>query len=346
VRLINRTCPILLPVLLVIAAGPVQAQYCMDYSSSLQKFVRDSGGSNTRACWSTKEECIAYKNKNQFDTVHKYDFSGDCYPCTSGCGPSGPSGMGGMGGITGTSDAAIKQAIVGSMLNAALNPPPPPKQQTTTQPSPEVIAQQQKYKQQKLAEEAAQQAAFSSNQQKLLSDMKGDVAQSKPNAIDLKMPSAVSQLSLLEREGRQAATSTDKDKRSSWENPPKNLPAAMTPNVPAVPQPVSAEDEIKAKHAQDVLKNLLNQIGTSRQNMNKLDQEVKQLEETVKKEEQKAATEKKPDDDALRKAREALERAKQNREKTAAELKRLEDEAAEARSAISSTTATPSPAKE
>lgn len=342
-RLLNRTCSFLLPVLIVIAAQPLRAEYCMNYSRQVQDFVKQNGGNNTRACWPTKEECIAYKSKNQFDNVHKYDFSGDCYPCTSGCGPSG---MGGMDGITGTSDAAIKQAIVGSMLNAVLNPPPPKKQQTSIQPSPEVIAQQQKYKQQKLAEEAAQQAAFSNNQKRLLSDMKGDVAQSKSNTIDLKMPSAAGQLSLLEREGRQAATSTDKDKRSSWENPPENLPAIMTPNVPAVPQPVSAEDEIKAKHAQDVLKNLLSQISTSRQNMNKLDQEVKQLEETVKQEEKKTATEKKPGDDTLRKAREALERARQNREKTAAELRRLEDEAAEARSTMSSITATPSSAEE
>jgi hypothetical protein len=196
--------------------------------------------------------------------------------------------------------------------------------------SPAISPAQQKINQQIQEEKAAEDAAYSANQQKLLLDLKGDIAVSKPNTIDLKAPpepSAVRQLGILEREGRQ---SVSEGKRSDWENPPKNLPPAVIPKVPETVGDRSSHEAL--------LKDLMGRITASRQKVTTLDQEVKQLEETVAKEEKISATENKADDDALRKAREALQRAKENRDKTAAELRRLEEQEAAARSATESTT--------
>ncbi len=323
-----------LTTLLLMTARIAHAEYCMDYSPQVKDFVAKSGGSFTRACWPTQSECQAYYQKTLSDPVHKFDFTGNCYSSGNSGGGSGITG--GLGGGKGSTENAIKQQLVQGVLNGLLNPPAP-KKQSQPQPNAATLATQHKILQQQLAEKAAAERAYYANQQQLLVDLKGDIAMSKPNTIDLKMPpepSAVGQLGLLEREGRQAVSEgkLNSEKRSDWENPPKNLPAAILPKVPDPGPPVNAENEIKAKHAQDLLKDLLGRIGTSRQTVDKLDQEVKQLESTVAHEEQKATTEKKTDDDALRKAREALQRAKENREKAAAELRQLEEQEKQARS--------------
>ncbi|MFA5321549.1 MAG: hypothetical protein WC373_02655 [Smithella sp.] len=319
-------------VLFFIVVEPAKAEWCLNYSSTV---IKNHPG-NTYGCVSTREACLAEQN----NSAHGAYYSGSCWERGGG---SASSGFSSGKGKKGSANAAVKQAlvegIVGGILGAALNPSAPKITKSKTQPSAEAIAQQQKYKQQKQAQEAAQQAAFSANQRQLLSDLKGDVILSKPNAIDIKLPpesSAAGQIGLLEREGRQAVS---KGKRSDWENKPKNLPAAAIPSVPEVPQPVPVEDDINANNAREALKNILSRINESHHKIEKIDREVKQLEETVHQEEQKAVTEKKPDDDSLRKAREALQRAKENREKTTAELHRLEEQEAAARSAMESATA-------
>ena len=274
--------------LLFIFAGMAQAEWCLNYSSWLRSQNPKLGLSG---CVSSKSACEAEKN------AHSNWYSGICYQ------RGGGSDEGGKG----SADAQKAKAQA------------------------DAIASQQKYEQQKIAEKKAQESAYSAMQKKLLSDLKGDVALSKPNNIDLKMPpekSAAGQLGLLEREGHQAVAKGkhNDENHSNWENPVKNLPAAMIPKVPEVPQPTPVETESKAKQAQVLLGDLLGRIKESRREVDKLDREVTQLEETVAREETKAQVEKKPDDDALRKAREALQRAKENRKKTIAELNRLEEQ--------------------
>jgi hypothetical protein len=253
----------------------------------------------------------------------------DKSPVCSGSGST--KGVNNSKGSSNVLKNTVKQTLIEGVVGGLLNPPHPKSGKGNANPAaPTISPAQQKINQQIQEEKAAQDAAYSANQQKLLLDLKGDITISKPNVIDLKAPpepSAVRQLGILEREGRQAVS---EGKRSDWENPPKNLPPAV---IPKVPDPVG---DLSSQEPH--LKDLLGQITASRQKVTTLDQEVKQLEETVAKEERKPSTENKGDDDALRKAREALQRAKENRDKTAAELKRLEEQAAAARSATESTT--------
>lgn len=243
------------------------------------------------------------------------------------CSGSSSGGTSKRKGSSNTIKDTVKQTLVEGIVGGLLNPPKPKSGKGNAHPAaPGISAAQKKINQQIQAEKAAQDAAYSANQQKLLLDLKGDITVSKPNTIDLKAPpepSAVHQLGILEREGRQAVS---EGKRSDWENPPKNLPPAIIPNVPDPMGDLKSQES----HLQD----LMGQITASHQKVAKLDQEVKQLEETVAREENKAkaTTGNKTDDDAMRKAREALQRAKENREKTAAELRRLEEQAAAARS--------------
>jgi len=248
-------------------------------------------------CVSSKAACEAEKN------AHSNWYSGNCYQ----------RGGGSDNGGKGSADAINKKAQA------------------------DAIAQQQVYEQKKLTEKKAREAAYSSMQKQLLSDLKGDVAISKPNNIDLKMPPdppAAGQLGLLEREGRQVSDKGKRngDMRSDWDKPSQNPPAAAISKIPEVPKPTRVETEAKAKQAQASLENLLARIKESRREIEKNDREIIQLEENVVREETKASAEKKTDDDALRKAREALQRAKENRRKTAEELSRLEEQEKTARS--------------
>jgi hypothetical protein len=333
---------VVLPALLLLVAESATAEYCLNYSKPVQGFVAQHGGSGTRACWPTQEACEAYQKANQYDAVHKYDFSGGCYQSGAGSSSSG-SGKGTSNSFKNAFKQTLATEIVAGILGAALNPPPPKGGQGHAQPAagPPAPTQQQ-IDQQIQAQKMAQEAAYSADQQRLLRDLKGDIAVGNPNVMTLKAPpepSASRQLGLLDREGHQAGSG---GKRSDWENPPKNLPAAVLPKVPEPPTPVSAEGDVKGGRSPEaLLKDLLGQVTTSRQKVDRLDQEVKQLEETVVREEKKAATENNADDEALRKAREALQRAKENREKTAAELRRLEEQAASARASTESTVTPP-----
>jgi len=284
----------ILSTLLFILVGAAQAEWCLNYSSWLRSQNPRLGLSG---CVSSKSACEAEKS------AHSNWYSGSCYQ----------RGGGSDDGGKGSADAISKKAQA------------------------DAIAQQQKYEQQKLVEKKAQEAAYSGMQKQLLSDLKGDVTISKPNNIDLKMPPeppATGQLGLLEREGRKVTDEgkRNSEKRSDWENPSQKLPAAVILKVPEVPKPTRVETEAKAKQAQALLEDLLGRIKESRKEVEKLDQEVIQLEEVLVREETKASGEKKPDDDALRKAREALQRAKENRKKTVAELTRLEEQEKTARS--------------
>jgi hypothetical protein len=288
----------------------------------------------TKRAWENDKSLSAFMNSHTCSCSNGSDKMPVCVP------KSGSSSSSGIGGAKGSSEAAVKQALVQGIIGGLLNPPPPKKAKSQAPPAASSLtAAQHKINQQLLAEKAAQEAAYAANQQRLILDLKGDIAVSRPNVLDLKAPpetSAVRQLGLLDREGRQAVQAVSDEKRSDWENPPKNLPAAI---IPKVPEPSS---EVKGERSPEaILKDLLGQITTSRQKVDKLDKEVKQLEEMVVREERKAATEKKADDDALSKAREALKQAKENRERTAAELRKLEEQTVAARSATKSATASP-----
>ena len=336
----------------VVSAPPVHADYCMTYSKPLQQKLN-----KTMECWPTQQACEAYRMKYQGHYVHKTDFVYSCFPRGSNASSGGTysSGMK-KGSMENAVKQSLVQGIVGGLLNEGLSGPS--QSGNAGQGSAALLSpspMQQKYEQQKLAEQAAREAAFAAHQRQLLQDLKGDIRPGGSNILVLKglpEPSAAGQLGLLAREGSQAASrepppiaSRDlaDDARSDWENRPKQLGSALSLKVPEVPKPIPAENEGKAKRAQEMLNNILGQMTESRQQVEKLDREVKQLEESVSREERKTVeprNEEKVDDDALRKAREALQRAKENREKAAAELSRLEAEEKTARADLQQATAT------
>lgn len=67
----------------------IRAEYCINYSSTLQNFMRQHGDSRTNACFSSQSQCESWANSMRSDYTHQYDLSGSCYPSGSSGGYSG-----------------------------------------------------------------------------------------------------------------------------------------------------------------------------------------------------------------------------------------------------------------
>lgn len=109
----------------------------------------------------------------------------------------------------------------------------------------------------------------------------------------------------------------------SWENYTGNCKPA-SPNIPAVPAPTRVENQTdqlaKLQNA------LMQQITQKRETLTQLDQEIATREREVDQESLKIANPDKPESDALRRAREALEKARADRARTMDELAKLEQQ--------------------
>lgn len=85
----------------------ISAEYCINYSSSLQSFMRQHGDSRTNACFSTQSQCESWANSMRNDYTHQYDLSGSCYSTGENSSYSG--------GYSG------KNAIPVQMIEGAIN---------------------------------------------------------------------------------------------------------------------------------------------------------------------------------------------------------------------------------
>lgn len=57
----------------------VSAEFCVNFSSTLQSFMRQHGDSRTNACFSSQSQCESWANSMRSDYTHQYDLSGSCY---------------------------------------------------------------------------------------------------------------------------------------------------------------------------------------------------------------------------------------------------------------------------
>ena len=184
----------------------------------------------------------------------------------------------------------------------------------------------------RLQQEAKQRAALQAQQAEerkailgMGDELKG-VSIKAPNTITLKpVPpatrSARSQLDCA------ASIKPDTDHSDpgaeSWENYTGNCKPASS-NIPPVPAPTRVESP--ADQQAKLLDGLMQQITQKREMLTQLDQEITAREREVDQESLKIVSPDKPESDALRRAREALEKARADRARTADELAKLEQQ--------------------
>lgn len=184
----------------------------------------------------------------------------------------------------------------------------------------------------RLQQEAKQRAALQAQQAEerkaILSmgdELKG-VTIKAPNTITLKPvpPAARSARSQLDCA---ASIKPDTDRSDpgaeSWENYTGNCKPA-SPNIPAVPAPTRVESQ--SDQLAKLLDGLMHQITQKRETLTQMDQEIAAHEQEVTQESLKIVSPDKPESDALRRAREALEKARADRARTADELAKLEQQ--------------------
>lgn len=295
---------------LAFAAGCAHGEYCIDWRSWLQSASGQSGH-----CWATESECSSYYLSRCMNSLYRNDCAGMCY-YKAGQYPRTGAGK--------------------------------DKSATGTEPSAESAALQKKLDAQKQAEAAAQQQQFRKDQQGLLGGGLKGVEAAPANRIDIKLPPAGPARQQLDCAANEARSGTG-EKGPDWDNPAAGCkPAAVA--MPAASAPVEVQGGRVAAPDDPALREkflawLADQMSSARQNLSAADREVAAREQELVREEQKKSDpgKKNPaaDDDALKKAREALAMAKANRERTAAELRRLEQQESEAKAG-----APPAPDKE
>lgn len=188
----------------------------------------------------------------------------------------------------------------------------------------DAVRQQQEAKNR--ADAAAARAAFSNNDL-LLKDVTIDA----PNNITLKPipPAARSARSQLDCVANIKANLKDLDSGAgNWESASGGC-APITPAVPEPPPPTRVENQ--ADQLAKMLDELMKQITNKREELTQLDQEIVSREQEIAQESLKIVSPDKPESDALRRAREALEKARADRARTADELAKLEQQEQSAR---------------
>lgn len=301
-----------LVLLLLALPAPGLAEYCADYSGPVRNFLAKNGNHSTRACWPTQQQCESYLASSRSNSVHKYDYSGGCYP--SGHTGSSGSGMHAKKGLSPANAAAL------SVMQNVLSGQPGGGKKGAGGSAAQANPQQQQLEDMKLRDQAERDEAFRGNQGDLLNNLKGDMAGQPAGTLLLKpvpQSSATEQLAGMIRENKTLEGQKLKpDQR--YELPGR---------VPEV-NPVSAEgDAGKGITPMARLQELVGKIGAGKKKVEASDREVRELEAKLAKEEAKPKEERPADDDALRKAREALEKAKADRDRAAAELQQLENQA-------------------
>lgn len=175
------------------------------------------------------------------------------------------------------------------------------------------------------AAQQAQQAAERADILKLSGELKGGMTIEAPNNITLKpIPPARSARSQLDCVANIKPDPNNLDAGAgNWENPSGGC-APITPVVPEPPLPTRVEDQ--AEQMANMLEGLMQQITSKREELTQLDQEITSREQAVAQESLKIISPEKGESDALRRAKEALEKARADRARTADELAKLEQQ--------------------
>ena len=188
--------------------------------------------------------------------------------------------------------------------------------------------------QQEAKERATLQAQQAEERKAILNmggELKGGFAIEAPNNITLKPipPAARSARSQLD-----CAASIKPDLKNldsgtdSWEKFTGDCKPAQ-PNIPPVPPPTRVENQ--ADQLAKILGGLMQQITSKRETLTQLDQKIAAHEQEVAQESLKIVSPDKSESDALRRAKEALEKARADRARTADELAKLEQQELTAR---------------
>lgn len=274
--------------ILLVWTSHAQAEYCLNWSSALQKFSGQS-----RHCWNSEAECNSYYYLRCLSSTYKHDCAGMCY-YSPGLYP--PTGTAKAGKPNNSNDQATKTA--------------------------EDSNKNKQEAQQRAAEQARQQMAFENEKQQLMGNLKGTSPSEPANRITLKPIPPVgglarSQLDCVARN----------QPGESWEKRAADC-APVTPRVPEPPSPTAVEAPTDPALLAKFLEAIGQRISTSRESLAKQDHEIAIKERELAQEELKIAAPNKPtgESDALRRAREALEKAKADRARTSAELAKLEQQ--------------------
>lgn len=95
-------------------ATTISAEYCVNYSSNLQSFMRQHGDSRTNACFSSQSQCESWANSMRSDSTHQYDLSGSCY--SSGQNSSSSGGYSGQNSL----QYQMMQGIIGGFMQGLM----------------------------------------------------------------------------------------------------------------------------------------------------------------------------------------------------------------------------------
>ncbi len=299
---------------LLLAAVPVRAEYCVNYSAGVQSLARQAGSYQTRGCVATESQCNAAR------LSRPGDYSGLCYYVPGMYPPTSGKPGGGAASDQGAKAGADAQ---------------------------------KKIKAHELAAQQAEQRAAEQVRQDLLGGLKGVEPASSGLTLKLPGPSAAptagtarAQLNCVQRAS--AASTREDAARLGPAAPVRGAPddfdnaedcRPVHPAVPPVPAPSPvAADGIPTDRAQlaQFMQDLLARLARSRQQLNGLGQDIARLETEVAREKQQAPkvdlkTAPAGESDALRKAREALAKARADRQKAAAEYAKLQQQEQAAR---------------
>jgi hypothetical protein len=255
-------------------AVSAQAEYCVNWSSVVQKYSGETGH-----CWATEPECKSYYQSRSL--THPGDFGRSCYYQPGLHPPTGATHP----GTSGSTKTATEQATA-----------------------------IKKYQAQKKAEESAQQRQFQHDQQQLLQELKGTHPSARTGLSLKAAPpvrTARQQLDCIQRESNSEAPpggdwQNPKDCRPITPTVPDvPAPTAVDESVTAIPSnPVELRQFLLA---------LDQRITTTRNTLQQQDKTVIQLEQEVAQEHSRQPLsnlkQAKKESDALRRAREALETA-------------------------------------
>ncbi len=292
---------------LLLAALPAQAEYCLNYSSWLTSQLRKAGVYDTRGCTASKTQCETELAR------HPNHYVGGCYPIGA--------------------DAAAGKAGGGAAPGAAAT-------QAGTEAEKKIQAQQ------RAAAEAEQRAAQQARQDLLGGTLKGVAPSSSGLTLKLPPPAATpaggtarSQLDCVTRSSSASANAEPgrlgQGVHDDFVNADDCRP--LSPGVPLPGAPVPVDEAAVPREPAALarwLESLLARQREVQQQLARQDGDISRLEAEVAREEQAPRVDLKTapaESEALRRAREALAKARAERQKTAAEYEKLQQQAQQAR---------------
>ena len=306
-----------LVVVLLLASGHVSAEYCLNYSSGVKSLARQSGSSSSRGCVANESECKSALMSNP------RDYSGSCYYVPGMYPPTL--------GATAKGASSVDQSEKANALA------------------------QKKIAEQKKSEADYQSALAQQAKNSLLANGIMGVSTSKGMSIKIPAPitsgSSRNQLDCVTRSSASAARGEKAglgaevlgdEHHADFES--STDCRALMPNPPPVSAPAPVlETEIPNSREQiaQFLAALVGRMQQTKQVLANQDQQIDTLRAEVAREEQAPVkldlkTAQPVQSDALRKAREALNKAQADRRQTALDLEKMQQQEREARSRESS----------